>query len=82
MSNASLVHITGADTCIVVASQAGNTNYVTAPDKVHTITVNQAATSTSTCGVDHFIYTGLGDDALLGQRHRFWRSQPVAEGVG
>jgi hypothetical protein len=26
MSNAGIVHITGAGTCIVVASQAGNTN--------------------------------------------------------
>ena len=42
-SNAGLVHITGAGTCIVVDSQAGNTNYVdsvAAPDKEHTITIN------------------------------------------
>src|SRR5215208_5548916 len=38
VSNAGLVHITGADTCIVVASQAGNTNYVgsmAAPERAH-----------------------------------------------
>jgi len=43
VSNAGLVHITGAGTCIVVASKAGNTNYVdsvAAPDKEHTITIN------------------------------------------
>jgi hypothetical protein len=36
VSNAGLVHITEAGTCIVVASRAGNTNYVgsmAAPDK-------------------------------------------------
>ena len=36
VSNAGPVRVTGADTCIVVASQAGNTNYVcsvAAPDK-------------------------------------------------
>jgi hypothetical protein len=58
VSKASLVHITGAGTCIVVASQASNTNYVgsmTAPDNEHTITINQAtATTTVTCGAGPF----------------------------
>ena len=60
VSNAGLVHITGAGTCIVVASRAGNTNYVgsvAAPDKEHTITINQAtATTTVTCGAGPFTY--------------------------
>jgi hypothetical protein len=60
VSNAGLVHITGAGTCIVVASQADNTNYVdsvAAPDKEHTITINQAtATTTVTCGAGPFTY--------------------------
>jgi hypothetical protein len=59
VSNAGLVHITVAGTCIVVASQAGNTNYVgsvAAPDKEHTITINQAATTTVTCGAGPFTY--------------------------
>jgi hypothetical protein len=44
VSNAGLVHITGAGICVVLASQAGNTNYggsVAAPDKEHTITINR-----------------------------------------
>jgi hypothetical protein len=60
VSNAGLVHISGAGTCIVVASQAGNTNYVgsvAAPEKEHTITINQAtATTTVTCGASPFTY--------------------------
>jgi len=60
VSNAGLVHITGAGTCIVVASQADNTNYVdsvAAPDKEHIITINQAtATTTVTCGAGYFTY--------------------------
>ena len=60
VSNAGPVRVTGADTCIVVASQAGNTNYVgsvAAPEKEHTITINQAtATTTVTCGASPFTY--------------------------
>jgi hypothetical protein len=60
VSNAGPVRVTGADTCNVVASQAGNTNYVgsvAAPDKEHTITINQAtATTTVTCGASPFTY--------------------------
>ena len=60
VSNAGPVRVTGADTCIVVASQAGNTNYVgsvAAPEKEHTITINQAtATTTVTCGAGPFTY--------------------------
>ena len=63
VSNAGLVHITGAGTCIVVASQAGNTNYVgsmAAPEKEHTISINQAtATTTVTCGASPFTYPAL-----------------------
>ena len=47
MSNAGLVHIAGAATCIVAASQAGITNYAAAPDKEHTLTINRAATTTA-----------------------------------
>ena len=53
VSNADLVHITGAGTCIVVASRASNTNYVgsmAAAEKEHTISINQVATTTVTCG--------------------------------
>jgi hypothetical protein len=62
VSNAGLVHITGAGTCIVVASQAGDTNYVgsvAAPEKEHTITINQAATTTVSCGARPFTYPAL-----------------------
>jgi len=63
VSNAGLVHITGAETCIVVVSQAGNTNYVgstAAPEKEHTISINQAAgTTTVTCGAGSFTYPAL-----------------------
>jgi hypothetical protein len=55
VSNTGLVHITGAGTCIVVASQAGNNNYVAATDIEHTI--DQAATTTVTCSVGPFTYT-------------------------
>jgi hypothetical protein len=47
VSNAGLMHITGAGTYIVIASQAGNTKYVAAPDKKHTITINQATSTTT-----------------------------------
>ena len=62
VSNAGLVHITGAETCIVVVSQAGNTNYVgsmAAPEKEHTISINQVATTTVTCGAGSFTYPAL-----------------------
>jgi hypothetical protein len=62
MSNAGLVHITGAGTCILVASPAGNTNYVGSmaePEKEHTISINQVATTTVTCGADPFTYPAL-----------------------
>ena len=62
VSNADLVHITGAGTCIVVASRAGNTNYVgsmAAPEKEHTISINQVATTTVTCGAGPFTYPAL-----------------------
>ena len=57
VSNAGLVQITGAGTCIVVVSQAGNTDYagsVAAPEKEHTIPINQVATTTVTCGAGPF----------------------------
>jgi hypothetical protein len=57
VSNTGLVHITGVGSCIVVASQAGNTNYVAAPDKEHTITIYHG-TTTVTCGAGPFTYTG------------------------
>jgi hypothetical protein len=53
------VQITGAGTCIVVVSQGGNIEYagsVAAPDKEHTISINQAATATVTSGAVPFIY--------------------------
>ena len=46
MSNADLVHITGAGTSNVVPSQSGNIDYVAASDKEHAMTINQAATTT------------------------------------
>jgi hypothetical protein len=80
VSNAGLVHITGAETCIVVASQAGNTNYVgsmAAPEKEHTISINQAATTTVTCGAVPFTYlarrsrlAGLASSGLAGSTTR------------
>ena len=57
MSNTGLVHITGAGTCIVVASRAGNNNYVAATGIEHTITIDQAATTTVICSADPFTYT-------------------------
>ena len=39
------MRIAGTSICIVVPSQAGNTNYVAAHDKEHTITINQAVTT-------------------------------------
>jgi hypothetical protein len=67
VSNADLVHITGAGTCIVVASRAGNTNYVgsmAAPDKEQTISINQVATTTAPA-VRVPSPTRLCDNALL-----------------
>jgi hypothetical protein len=46
VSNADLVHITGAGTCIVVPSQSGNSDYGAAPDKEHAMTIDQPATTT------------------------------------
>ena len=58
--NAGLVHMSGAGTCIIVALQAGNTNYVgsvAAPEKEHTISINQAtATTMVSCGAGPFTY--------------------------
>ena len=62
VSKVSLVHITGAGTRIVVVSQAGITDYagsVAAPEKEHTISINQAATATVTSGAVPFIYPAL-----------------------
>ena len=42
VSNSGLVHLTGAGTCTIVASQAGNANYLAAPDKEHTIAISKA----------------------------------------
>ena len=42
VSSAGLVHLTGAGTCTVVASQAGNTSYNAAPNKEAAITVGKA----------------------------------------
>jgi hypothetical protein len=56
VSNAGLVHITGAGTCTVVASQAGNDNYLAAPDKEHAITINKATptiTWSNPLDIDH-----------------------------
>jgi len=47
VSNAGLMHITGAGTYIVIASQAGITNHAASPDKERIITINQAATTTA-----------------------------------
>ena len=72
VSNADLVHITGAGTRIVVATRAGNTNYVgsmAAPEKEHTISINQVATTTVTCGAGHFTYSALRS-RLARQMHR------------
>src|SRR5918994_922679 len=63
VSNVGLVHITGAGPCIVVASQPRNTNYVAAPDKEHTITINQASVTAS--GALNQSLTGWGDPALI-----------------
>ena len=41
------MHITGAGTYIVIASQAGITNHAASPDKERIITINQAATTTA-----------------------------------
>ena len=56
VTNTGLLHIAGAGTCIVVASQPRNTNNLAAPDREHTInlTINQ----TATCGAGPFIYRG------------------------
>jgi len=70
-----------AGTCIVVASQPRNTNYVdfvAAPDKEHTITINQATpTTTVTCGAGPFTYparrsrlAGLASPVLAGSTTR------------
>ncbi len=61
VSKVGLVQITGAGICIVVVSQAGNTNYVgsvAAPEKEHTISINQATATTVTCGASPFTYRG------------------------
>jgi hypothetical protein len=42
VSYSGLVSLTGAGSCTVVASQAGNNNYFAAPDKEHTITIDKA----------------------------------------
>jgi hypothetical protein len=42
VSNVGLVSLTGAGTCTVVASQAGNTSYNAAPNVEHAITVGKA----------------------------------------
>jgi hypothetical protein len=59
VSKVSLVQITGAGTYIVVVSQTGNTDYagsVAAPEKEHTVSINQATTATVTSGAVPFIY--------------------------
>jgi hypothetical protein len=80
VSNADLVHITGAETCIVVVSLTSNTNYVgsmAAPEKEHTISINQVATTTVTCGAGPFTYparqsrlAGLASSGLAGSTTR------------
>jgi hypothetical protein len=42
VSSAGLVHLTGAGTCTVVASQAGNASYNAAPNVEHAISVDKA----------------------------------------
>ena len=54
--NGSAITITGAGGCSITASQAGNTNYHSAPDVLHTLTVNQAAASITVGG-----YAGVYD---------------------
>ena len=39
----STLTVTGAGTCVVAANQAGNTNYLAAPQVTQSVTVNQAA---------------------------------------
>jgi hypothetical protein len=41
------MHITGAGTYIVIASQAGITNHAAVPDTEHIIIINRAATTTT-----------------------------------
>jgi hypothetical protein len=43
----SMVTITGAGSCTVTASQAGNANYTPAPSVSHTLTIAKAATTTT-----------------------------------
>ncbi len=40
-----MIHITGAGTTLITASQAGNTNYLAAPDAVQNLAVNKAEQS-------------------------------------
>jgi hypothetical protein len=53
------VHITGAGSCTITASQPGDTNYNAASTVDQTFSIGKAATTTTvTCGIGPFTYTG------------------------
>jgi Bacterial Ig-like domain (group 3)/Lamin Tail Domain len=54
--NGATITITGAGSCKVTASQAGNSNYNAAPDVSHTFTMNQAGATITVNG-----YSGIYD---------------------
>ena len=58
------IHIVGAGTTAITASQAGNGNYNAAADISQTLTVNQATASISIAGLTH-VYDGSAKAAIV-----------------
>ena len=55
-----MVHLTGAGSCTITASQAGNDNYNPAGDVAQSFNIGKAtSTTTVTCSPAPFVYTGL-----------------------
>ncbi len=72
------VHITGAGSCTVTASQAGNNNYFAAKDVAHTFSIEKAATTTTiTCGAGPFTYDGSAHTPCSAKVTGFGLNAPV-----
>ena len=56
--SANLVHLTGAGECTITASQAGDSNYLPAPDVQQTFRIFKAASTTTVICLTKVTYTG------------------------
>ena len=56
--SANLVHLTGAGECTITASQAGDSNYLAAPDVPQTFRIFKAASTTTVICLTKVTYTG------------------------